>query len=104
MMMSYQNFVQWACPYKEPANLNQVIKQVAGSKFQDSRPQDRSVTEQKDIPSRSQVIGTRKEATSEAMDHLKKKSIKLILKQEGTVFVFNAPLLEGESEVQGPTL
>ena len=76
MMMSSQKGVWQLCPFKGHAYLNQADKQVAEqtgsqeSRFQDSRPQDKSVSEQKDIPSRRQAIGTRQEATSEAKDHL----------------------------------
>ena len=69
------------------------------SKLQDNMPQDKLVTIQKDIPSMSQVIGIRQEATSEDKDHLIKEVNKVDVGTEDTAFVFIAPLLEGEPEV-----
>ena len=87
-----QNAVWQLCPY-----LNISTKQT--SRLQDSRPQDRSVAEQKDIPSRSQTIGIRQEATSEAKGHLTIEVNKVYIGTEATAFVFTDPLLEGEPEV-----
>ena len=83
-MMSSQNAMQQLCPYKGSAYLNQSDKQVAGQAgCRTSRLQDKSVAEQKDIPSRSQAVGTRQEATT----------------SEATAFVFTASLLKEEPEV-----
>ena len=56
----------------------------------------------KEISSRSQAVDTRKEATSEARDHLITEVNKINVGTEATAFVFTAPLLEGEPEVQCP--
>ena len=61
-----------------------------------SRLQDKSAVEQKDLPSRSQAVGTRQEATSEARDHLITEVNKSNVGTEATAFVFTAPLLERE--------
>ena len=98
VMMSSQSAVWQPCLYK---GLHTSTKQT--SRLQDSRPQDMPVAEQKDTLSRSQAIGTRQEATSEAKDHLITEVNKVDVGTDATVFVFTAPLLEGEPEVQHPT-
>ena len=74
-------------------------KQVAGN-----RPQDRSLTEQKDIHQRSQAVGTKQEATSEARDYLITEVSKVDVGTEATAFALTTPLLEREPEVQCPIL
>ena len=83
------------CPYKGPTYLNQVDKQVAGSRLQNSRPQDKSVVE----PSRSRALGTRQEATIEAKDQLIIEVNEVNVGTEATAFIFTAQLLEGEPEL-----
>ena len=55
------------------------------------------VAEQKDIPYRSQAIGTRQEATIEAKDHLITEVNTVNVGTETTAFVFTALLLDGET-------
>ena len=74
------------------------------SRLKDSRPQDKSATELKDIPSWKQAICTRQEATSEAKDHLIAEVNELDAGTEATAFMLTDPLLEGEPEVYHPTL
>ena len=56
------------------------------------------------MPPRSQVVGTRQKATSEVKDCLITEVNKFDVGTEATAFVFTATLLEGQSEVQHPTL
>ena len=65
------------------------------SGLQDSWPHVKAVTKQKDIPSRSQAIGTRQETTSKARDHFITKVNKVDVEMEAAAFVFIALLLDG---------
>ena len=76
-------------------------KQFAQSGLQDSRL--RTGQSQGRTSPRSQAVGTRQEATSEAKDYLITEVNKVDVGREATAFVFTALLLEGEPEVQCPT-
>ena len=101
MMMSSQNAVQQPCPYKGPANLNWVDKQLVGCRIGGHRTGQ--LGEQKDIPSGREAIGTRQEATLEAKDYLIKEVNNVDVGTEATAFVSTTPLLEGEPNVHHPT-
>ena len=102
MMMLSQNAMPQPCPYKGPANPYQAEKQVAeqsgcstaGIRWVNCRAEGHTP--------RSQAVGTRQEATSQAKDYLITQVNKFDVGTEGTAFVFTAPLLEGEPEVQHP--
>ena len=79
--------------HKRPACLNQADKQVAGEQATGQ------VSCQAGHTSRSQAIGTRQEATSEAKDNLITEVNKVNVGTEAIAFVFTASLLEGEHEV-----
>ena len=65
--------------------------------LQHSGLQDMSAAELKDIPSRSQAVSTRQEAILEARGHLIAEVNKINTGTEAIVFVFTAPLQEGET-------
>ena len=77
-MMSSQNVMLQPCPYKGL---------LISTKWT-SRLHDKSAAEQKGIHSRSQAVGNRQEATSEAMDHSKTEVNKIDVGTEATAFVF----------------
>ena len=89
-------------PIEGPVNLNQETsrlqsRQVAGQQATGQVSHRAGVHTH-----RSQAIGARKGVISEAMDYLKTKVNEADVWKEATVFVFTAPLLEGEHEAQLP--
>ena len=90
MMISIQNAIWQPCTYKGPANLNLLGKQDAGLQAKGQVSCSAGHTH------RSQAVGTRQEATSEAKNCLITEVNKVDIGTEATPLVFNAPLLEGE--------